>query len=160
MIIKKMAQSSPKNTLDISWFYAYKDIDISMFYYFSKENKFRGNLSVISRHSPSHRAEKATSKLIPGLQDLSFKWKHILLETNSYIVTPLKTNMTSWKIPHYFNRKYIRIHGGCAIVNVRFRGGNISHLWKRKSIDSKVLGRGYLSSQEINHLTSDVQCLA
>ena len=70
-----MAQSSPKNTLDISWFYAYEDIDISMFYYFSKGNKFRGNLSFNSRNSPSHRAEKATSKLIPGLQDLSSFWK-------------------------------------------------------------------------------------
>ena len=69
-----------------------------MFYYFSKGNKFRGNLSFNSRNSPSHGAEKATSKLIPGLQDLSFKLKHILLETDSYTVTPLKTNMTSWKI--------------------------------------------------------------
>jgi len=30
-------------------------------------------------------------------------------------ITPLKTNMTGWKIP-IFNRKYIFIHGGFSIV--------------------------------------------
>ena len=44
--------------------------------------------------------------------------------------TPLKTNMTGWKIS-IFNRTYIFLHGGCSIVMLIFRGvaGMIRASW-------------------------------
>ena len=42
-------------------------------------------------------------------------------------VTPLKTNMTGWKLP-MFNRKYIFIHGGFPASHVSFFGGVSSEI--------------------------------
>ena len=85
----------------------------------------QGRPSIFNKTRPFHETCRASMKCLENLfrqTDFSLK-KNAVSCCHDYTslqnFTPLKTNMTSWKII-ISNRKYIFIHGGFSIAMVGF----------------------------------------